>query len=133
MITTVPDPKYTPMSDKRSELYIVGCLLDMEKKKKADPALDEQLLVQILNKRIEVLKLPIQFTDGAKMCALALVDRPGSMVALLIDCLNNYEGKTVTSRELADLYPTGFYDEPTMLRYIDEYLKPRKVKWAEIY
>jgi hypothetical protein len=131
MITTVPNPKYVPMSEIRSKLYLIGCLTDHEKK--PSPNIDEQFLIQILNKRIEVLKLPISFSDGAKNCILALTDRPGSVMALLVDCLNNFEGQTVTSKELADLYPMGFYDEETMLRYIDEYLKPRKIKWAEIY
>jgi hypothetical protein len=64
---------------------------------------------------------------------LAFCDRPGSTVALLIDCLNKYEGQTVTCAMLADLYPSGFYDEPTLMKYVDDYLKTRKVKWAEIY
>src|SRR5512137_2310528 len=119
------------MSNIKSQLYLVGCLTDSEGK--PSPSIDEQFLVQILNKRIEVHKLPISFSDGAKLCVLALTDRPGSVVALLIDCLTNFEGQTVTSKQLADLYPVGFYDEPTMIRYIDEYLKPKKVKWAEIY
>jgi hypothetical protein len=97
------------------------------------PEAEEAFLVQVLNKRIEVHNLPISFSGPAKMAVLALTDRPGSVVALLIDCLNAYEGQKVTVEKLADLYPTGFYDEDTLIRYADQYLKTRKVKWSDLY
>ena len=56
-----------------------------------------------------------------------------AQVQRLIDCLNAHEGQTVTTNMLADLYPVGFYDEATMERYCDQFIKPKKVKWAEIY
>lgn len=96
-------------------------------------SLDGEFFIQILNKRIEVYKLPISFTPAAKLAVMSLVDRAGSVVALLIDCLNAYEGKAVTAGMLTDLYSEGFYDEDTLMRYVDGYLKTRKVKWSEIY
>jgi hypothetical protein len=62
-----------------------------------------------------------------------LVDRPGSAIILLIDTLNKYEGQIVTIKMLAELYPMGFYDEASLIKVIDEEIKPRKRKWSEIY
>jgi hypothetical protein len=139
VITTVPNPKYAPLNENDSRLFVIATLNDMADKK-GEPqqpdviqAIENEFLIQILNKRIEVMELPIKFTLGAKMAALALVDRPGGIVALLVDCLNNFEGETVDVRKLSDLYPMGWYDEDTFIRYVDEHLKPKKVKWAEVY
>ena len=135
----VPNPTFKRLSDRDSRMFVIATLNEMADKKGEKPseevmrAVEGSFLIQILNKRIEVFKLPIQFTSSAKMAILAYVDRPGSLVALLIDCLTAYEGKTVDVNMLVELYPDGFYDEETMIRYIDEYLKPRTVKWAEIY
>jgi hypothetical protein len=94
---------------------------------------DQQFLTRVLQKRIEAFKLPISFSSNARLAVLTLVDRPGSVVVLLIDCLNAYEGQTVTVDMLAELYPIGFYDEVTLSRYIEDFLKQGKVKWSEIY
>jgi hypothetical protein len=95
--------------------------------------LNEEFLIQILDRRIEVMKLPISFSPAAKLAILALIDRPGSVVVLLIDCLNAYEKLKVTVPLLVELYPEGFYDEPTLERYVEGYMKPRKVKWSDVY
>ena len=58
---------------------------------------------------------------------------PGKGVALLIDCLTKHKGETITLKELTELYPWGFYKEEVCEDYIDNYLKPKKVKWAELY
>lgn len=92
-----------------------------------------RFLSNIVRKRIEVLKLPIVFTEYAYMYVDLFVDRPGSAVLFLIDALTKYEGQTVTIKKLAELYPHGFYDEETLVTIIDEELKTGKRKWAEIY
>ncbi len=129
--------KMTPLSDERAKMFVIATFTELKNDKDGVdpeiPELENHFLIQILNKRIEALKLPIKFSCSAKLAALALADRPGAMVALLIDCLNAHEGETITSGHLAELYPAGFYDEDSMCKYIDEYIKPRKIKWAEIY
>lgn len=110
----------------------VGGEADLEDKKDLEE-LEEEFLIKILNKRIEGMKLPISFSPAAKMAILAFCDRPGSVVILLIDCLNAYEGQRVTVPMLVELYSDGFYDEGTLLRYIDDYMKLRKVKWSYVY
>lgn len=92
-----------------------------------------RFLSNIIRKRIEVLKLPIKFTEYAYMYVDLFVDRPGSAVLLLIDALTKYENQTVDIKKLAELYPNGFYDEQTLVTIIDEELKTGKRKWAEIY
>jgi hypothetical protein len=126
------NPTYVPLSEVRAKIFATAVLMAFGPPQPLED-IEKQFLIQVLNKRIEVLKLPITFTPPAKMAILAFVDRAGYLVALLIDCLNAYEGKEITPEMLADLYPVGFYDEATLDRYIDNYLKTRRVKWAEIY
>ena len=130
------NPSFQPMNDSQCRLFLMAAM--MGKNEQQGPAaeeVDKEFLIRVLNTRIEVLKLPITFSLSGKVAVLALCDRPGYVVALLIDCLNAYEGQEVTASMLADLYPTGFYNEETFARYADDYLKApnKKVKWAEIY
>lgn len=130
------NPKYKPMSPKQTELFLRATMSEMQdpdKKLGYDENNDAFFLCAIIKKRIEVMKLPIEFTDTALLGICSLVDRPGCAVALLVDCLNAFEGQKVTVSKLASLYPWGFYDEESITRYVDEYLKPRKCRWAEIY
>jgi hypothetical protein len=132
------NPRYTPMDEEQSKLFTTACLLEGRQPGQDDLAaleksLSEQFFIKVLDKRIEAMKLPIQFSQTGKMAALAFVKVVGAMVVLLIDCLNAYEGKTITTAELADLYPIGFYDEATLERYVDDYMKPRRVKWSDVY
>jgi len=95
-------------------------------------------MIEILMKRVEVLKLPISFTPEGLVAAYAITENnPGRVVTLLIDCLTEHEGKTVNASMLADMYPFGFYSEETFTSYVDDYLKNPEVrpqvKWAEIY
>jgi hypothetical protein len=110
-------------------------LAKMEINKNPAPELPEEasFLSRIVRKRIEAMKLPINFTEYAYIAINLLVDRPGSAIILLIDTLNKYEGQIVTIKMLAELYPMGFYDEASLIKVIDEEIKPRKRKWSEIY
>lgn len=107
----------------------------MEKEQKPFPDIPKEgrFLSNIIRKRVEVLKLPISFTEYAYMYIDLFVDRPGSAVLLLMDALEKYENQTVDIKKLAELYPDGFYDEETLIKIIDEEIKTGKRKWAEIY
>ena len=88
-------------------------------------------LSNIILKRIEVLKLPIKFTYNALASVNIFVDRAGSAVLLLIDCLNNFnENHTVTVKDLCKLYPFGFYDEENFVKRIDE-IKEQKDQYID--
>ena len=91
-------------------------------------------ILQLLNKRVEALKLSINFTNKGKLAAMVLSEgNPGRMVTILIDCLIKYEGKTITDDEICSLYPMGFYDDDSFEIYVEQYLKPKKTKWSNIY
>jgi hypothetical protein len=131
------NPTYQKMSEIQSRMFLAATMTEMgDSEAHSTLNLEESdalFLSAIVQKRIDVMKLPIKFSGMALVGLNSLVDRPGSAVVLLIDCLNAFEGQTVTMSKLASLYPWGFYDKPTMIRYIDDYMKPRKCKWAEIY
>lgn len=125
----------TPLSKEQGQILMMALMAE-ETGSPLDPAMKKDRnwsLCAIIEKRIEVLKLPIKFTDYALIAHLAFSDRPGKSVMLLIDSLTKYEGQTVTSRMLCDLYPMGFYSDDTATDYIDNHLKKRTVKWSEIY
>jgi hypothetical protein len=133
-----PNPTFEQLSKPRAELFMKATLLEMSWEEEGTPnkdlpELSEILGIQILDKRIDVMKLPIKFTAPGKMAALAYVDSPGKMIVLLIDCLTAYEGQTVGVAKLVSLYPDGFYTQECFEKYVDELIKPKKIKWAEIY
>jgi len=94
--------------------------------------INDSYLIQILKKKIEVLELPIKFNDYALVSVLVFCDRPGAIVLLLIDCLQEYENEEITVVKLVELYPFGFYSEQAMIDRINE-IKTGKSKWSEIY
>jgi translation elongation factor EF-1beta len=107
---------------------------DPETDKKMLEELSEDFIYNILEKRISVFNLPISFTIKAYLYICLLVEgNPGKAITILIDALTEYEGKKVDLEDLIELYLFGFYNEKVCEDYIDNYLKPRKVKWAEIY
>ena len=124
----------TPLGDEACKLYVMLTMAEMKGK---DVPLDDELKshgTKILEKRIEVLKLPIEFTNNAKIAIDCFtLGNPGKTVALLIDCLTKYEGQKVSVSMLSDVYPFGFYNEETFEDYVDNYLKTNKAKWSEIY
>jgi hypothetical protein len=133
-----PNPTFEQLTKTRAELFIKATLLEMTfndagTPEKDLPELGKILGIQILDKRIDVMKLPIKFTAPAKMAVLAYVDSPGKIIALLIDCLTAYEGQTVDVAKLVSLYPDGFYTQECFEKYVEELIKPKKIKWAEIY
>jgi len=91
-------------------------------------------LSEIVQKRIDALKLPIKFTYKAFLAVGIFADRPGSAVIFLIDALNKFEGQEVTVSKICEsLYPWGFYTEEKIGDYIDNKIRKKQVKWHEIY
>lgn len=132
-IETVFKGRSRPLSEEQAKLFL-GCLIS--ESRGVGMALSEAewlFLSQIVRKRIEVMKLPIKFTDQALLAINALTDIPGGAVVIIVDALTRHEGETITVDKLAELYPFGFYDEGTFTDYVDNHLKPHRVKWAEVY
>lgn len=78
-----------------------------------------------IQKRIDYMKLPIRFTNEALIAVLAMCDRIGAAIMLLVDCLDEFTPKVdyvtlkdmprdayhiVSLQDLIDMYPWGFYD-----------------------
>lgn len=121
-----------PLNKDDAEL-LVRCILAEKQKLDIKEDLSDNVLAHIVKKRIEVLNLPIKFTNIAYLAVNCFCKNPGHVVALLIDALTKYEGKEVTVEMLCDLYPKGFYTQSEFEDYVDTKLKPKTVKWSEIY
>jgi len=105
-----------------------------EPKENFEKEIDKLFPIQIFNKRIEVFNLPIKFTGKAKLLSLVYTEgNPGKMMALLIDCLQKYDGEVIDIDKLVEIYPEGFYTQESFIDYVDNYIKTRKVAWSEIY
>ena len=123
-------PKFERLSKEQSELFINILFSEI----KQIPEKELPHVIRILDKRIEVMKLPIKFNLKAKLLLFVLTDsNPGRMMLALIDSLTKYEGKEVTEGEICDIYPEGFYSEESVLEYVEKYCKTRLCKWSEIY
>ena len=125
-----------PLTEKAAEIFMVLTFADQKDKQEEFKIPEEELpfTCRIVQKRIEALKLPITFSKTALFAVdLFAMGNPGRAVALLVDCLTKYEGLNIGMKELTELYPWGFYNTETFEDYVDNYLKPRKLKWAEIY
>ena len=130
-----------PMSEGACNDYAMAVMMESSEEQRVD--LEELrklniLSIEIILKRIEVLKLPIAFTPEGLLASYAMCENtPGRAVAILIDCLTSFESKTVTAGMLADLYPHGFYNEETFTKYVDNILKnpevKNQIKWSNIY
>lgn len=121
---------------KQSNLLFTQCnILEKTKPLEGLNKKNEELpfLSEIVYRRIKTLNLPISLTKGAYLAISAFCSNPGEAVVLLIDCLTHYEGELVTTDKLLKLYPWGFYSPAVFQHIVDNYLKPRKVKWAEVY
>jgi len=135
------NPTYSPVSAEQTQQFM--SILLGEPKEGFDKMMSSDeapFPIQILNKRVNLMELPIIFTSKAKMLALILTDgNPGKMVTLLIDCLTHLDLETdqekrlIDENKIIDIYPSGFYSQNSFIEYVDNYIKLRKVAWSEIY
>lgn len=107
-----------------------GCLIDSH-------------IVQIIQRRIDVCKLPVVIDPKAMAYILILSDGiPGYAIVILIDLLEliDYRKKTLPEGEaikialedLVSIYPMGFYNDKSLERIIEEH-KSGKHTWSWIY
>lgn len=116
-----------------SEMLLNCIVIEQQKIKKPDE-LPWSFLAQVVQKRMEVMNLPIKFTDPALLSVDAFCTNPGRAVLFLIDCLSKFEGQTVTVDMICkEVYPFGVYTDEEFKKIVDEQLKTRKMKWSEIY
>jgi hypothetical protein len=126
-------PKYAPLSRQDAETLLQLGMLERQGYVVPDEDLENFLLAQIVKRRIDVMNLPVKYTNLGLAAIGCFAHNPGQAVALLVDFLTKYENGTITVENLCELYPFGFYNEDSFTDYVDNKLKTRSVKWAEIY
>jgi len=90
--------------------------------------------LKMLNKRLEVMDLPIKITERAKWLLFILTEQnPGKMNVALIDCLTEYSEGKVDYDEVVVVYKMGFYTDESVIDYGEIYIKPRLCRWSQIY
>lgn len=120
--------------------------------------LDMFFFQHAIQKRIDIMELPIRFTLGTMLSIHSFVDRIGSAILLLVDSLecfvkekNNYLNPAIVDIEdLISMYPYGFYnfDDERFQYWMEHYVKLRyknekgnriylnsdiRIKWAHVY
>lgn len=128
-------PQYQPMTEEQSQNVIRIIMAEENHLEKVISGSDTPWQVEMIQKRIEVLKLPIRLKPSALLFILILTEgNPGKMITALIDCLIQCEGEEVGVDEMCQkVYPDGFYTDDSCMELIDTYLKPKKTKWSAIY
>ena len=148
------DFKFNPLDDKRmnmlAELLMAG-IDDTKPFSAKNDLLDNCAPVQIVLERISSFNLPIELTESAILGISVFCDSPGRCVIYLIDILKSLDNQNdlyskwkskdfsqdkrlVTLGHICDsVYPLGILSNQSFGRYIDEYLKPKKTSWSEIY
>lgn len=123
-------PEYKRLNNSQTgmlAMLIVGKLEDI-------PENDKPHMIKVIEKRIDVLNLPVKFTPNALYSTMVFCENVGSAIVFLIDALTKFEGEEVTLNMVyTELYPNGFYTRESFEDYIDNYIKPKNVKWSEIY
>ena len=127
----------TPLRKETSEL-LMHLFFAESKNPGKGPSMEEcrkDQMCDLILKRVEAFNLPLKFTPAGLLALTFLTEgRPGKGVIGIIDLLTKYEGKeTIEMQDIYDLYPLGMYNTKVSEDYIDNYLKPKKVKWAAIY
>jgi hypothetical protein len=121
-----------PLDEEQSKLFL-NCMLNDVFNIDINSKVENLFFSKIIQKRIEVLDLPIKFTCYGMLMVSALCSTPGEVIILLCDCLYHYEGKRVSVNDISNLYPFGFYNEETVLNIIDNYMKARVHPWSQVY
>ncbi len=88
----------------------------------------------VLWRRIQGMELPITVTTAVLFAPQALCDRVAGAVVYLVDLLQRFEGRPlITMKDVADLYPWGFYKEEVLHSIVDDYMKARVHPWSPVY
>lgn len=110
--------------------------------------LEDDPMVQIIQRRIEVCKLPISIDSKAMAYILVLADGvPGKAIVILIDLLDMMDHRheqeenplpleqrkdEIKIEDVVSLYPMGFYNEKHLEKVISRH-KNKKHTWSWIY
>jgi hypothetical protein len=90
----------------------------------------------ILKQRIDVLDLPLKYTEPALVVLAGLAGRIGFCILALIDCLNILVPlkKDLTVENIGmHVYPNGFYTNECASEIINKYMKTKIADNSNIY
>lgn len=95
-------------------------------------------LLQVFWKRIEALNLADKVSSTVLIgIDLLEISTPAESVIAVIDIVAYVEKNNITQVTLEELfmciYPDGFYDKETVVKIIDNVLKPKRCTFSEIY
>lgn len=128
--------KYKPLDQEEVGMMMIILNVEINWKNIKLPEKELPLASKIVKKRIDVMKLPLKYNTTGITSVSLFVDRAGFAVLFLIDCLNiliplNLD---MTCKNICMyVYPHGFYTDESAINIIDEFIKTRKIKYAEIY
>jgi hypothetical protein len=94
---------------------------------------DMNFFGKVVKKRIDVLNLPISFTNLALLSLDCFCEVTGEAVVVLIECLDKYYEQTVTVKKLCLLYPNGFYTKDEFEKYVETKIKTGQIKFSTLY
>lgn len=116
------------LTEEQSRLLL--CLLRDECDSEYD--FSDNFPAKVVLKRIEYYKLPIKFTTEALLALPLFCDNTGKIVLFLIECLEKFEHKTVTLKDICTtMYPLGFYTQEYFEWILDNEIKT--FKYAHLY
>lgn len=119
-----------PMTEEQMQLWMN--LYFIKDASVLDELIYNDFACKVIQKRIDVLKLPIVFDKKALAALSVLCDfNVGRMVVSLIDILDA-EIKNVTLQSITELYPWGHYSQQALDAIVAEH-KARKHKHSGIY
>lgn len=89
--------------------------------------------MRMIFKRISAMNLPIKLTYGAVMCFDIFPNQAGGVIVMLIDALQNFENKLVTAKDIASIYPDGFYTPKALTERIESFSSDTSINYREVY
>ena len=137
-IYDVKNKGYEPLSAEIFISYTVSRTLPDSDQRMLCEMFLESPIGMMVYKRIEAYELQdkIDNCEIFKILIIFNINNPGKAMVILLDFLEYYDrhGKKASMKDMVlEVYPKGFYDEATFIDIIDNYIKTKKVKYAEVY
>lgn len=147
------EPRFRPLEQDQMEIFAMLTIGEMDGKSIEVPEKEKPFFISVIETRISGMNLPIRFTPNALYTSMAFCKVVGDSVVFLVDCLRakvpketylkwKEDSGSITEEDIVEVnvndiamsvYPNGYHTESSFEDYIDNFLKPREIEWAEIY
>jgi len=122
--------KWKQLTEDQSKMLMTLLMAD---KDMPDDMIAEDFLCNVVKKRIEACKLPIEYDNiGLAYLSILCEGNPGRAVISLIDLLNK-EVPKITVQSMVDVYPDGHYSNEALEERIDTLKEKKDGKWDYLY